>query len=166
MNDEIRAKAGKLYHDLKSKVQDKTNVFELVKTTQATFIPDLCALVEQEKKKTDNDFFVEVPIRMNALMPDVPERYMKCRHTCPTPFYDQSVFHYDKKKDSLFYLWTIPSWDDCKDMMINASRLTKEEQELFHYVLAFKDGTLLRLAKRLNGETSNLSLEFFRKDIN
>jgi hypothetical protein len=164
MNESIREKAGKIYRDLKSKVQDKTNVFELVKTTQANFIPDLCALVEQEKKKTDNDFFVEVPIRMNALMPDVLETYMKCRHTCPTPFYDQSVFHYDKKKDALFYLWTIPSWEDCKDYMLDAKNLTKEEQEAYNFVLAFKDGTLLRLAKRLNGEVNDFALEFFRKE--
>lgn len=162
----MRETVGKLYTDLKSKQQDKATVFEHTQTTQADFIPSLVALVEKDKHKTNSDLFVEVCLRRNQFMPDVIERYMKSRHTCPTPFFDRSVFHYDRKLDAIFFLWHVPSMEECDYYVNNALNLRSDEKEALQNVLDFRDGTLLRVAKKLNGEVNDDELTFFRKDSN
>lgn len=158
--------AGKIYYDLKNKVQDKATVWDVVFTTQQDYMPELCALVEKEKVKTDKDLFVEVAIVHRKLFPDAPGRKMIPRHTCPTPWYDISVYHYDKKKEALFFLWHIPSYQECQYYIANPNLLTKEEQQSLKMALDFKNGTFIRLAKKLNGEVNDYNLIFYRKDEN
>jgi len=129
-------------------------------------MPKLVELIEQDKKKTDKDFFVEVCIRMNPLMPGVPEYYMKSRYTCPTPFPDRAAFHYDRKKDDIFFLWHVPSLQECDYYINNMLSLRPDEKEALQNVLDYRDGTLLRRAKLLNGEVNDYELTFFRKDTN
>ena len=52
--------AGKTWSDLQSKQQDKANVFEFTSAIGQDMMPKLVALVEQDKLKTDKDFFIEV----------------------------------------------------------------------------------------------------------
>jgi len=156
--------AGKTWSDLQSKQQDKANVFEFTSAIGQDMMPKLVALVEQDKLKTDKDFFIEVCIRMNALMPGVPEFYMKSRHTCPTPFPDRAVFHYDRKKEAIFFLWHVPSLQEIEYYTTNILTLRPDEREAAQDVLNYRDGTLLNLAKKLNGEVNDYELTFFRKD--
>lgn len=162
----MRETAGKIYADLKAKKQDPIDVFEHTRITQADFMPALVALIEKDKPKTNKDIFVEVCLRRNTFMPDVVERYMKSRHTCPTPFFDRSVFHYDRKLDAIFFLWHVPSVQECDYYIANALNLRPDEKEALQNVLDFKDGTLLRVAKKLNGEVNDYQITFFRKDSN
>ncbi len=156
---------GKIYTDLKSQYQqDKVDIFELVRVTQADFIPRLVRQIELDKHKTNNDFYVEACLRMNALMPDIPEVYFKSRHTCPTPFYDRSVFRYSRKEDRITMLWHLPSKDECLYYLNNSLILRDDEKEAAKYVFDYRDGTLLKLAKTLNGEINDYELTFYRKD--
>ena len=77
---------GKKYTDTRSKQQDDITIFEAVHYMGKDIMTQLGEMVERDKRKTDKDFFVEVCIYMNPLMPDVPEWRMISRHTCPTPF--------------------------------------------------------------------------------
>lgn len=161
-----RPTVGKIYTELMKKEPDKANVFEYTSALGNDLMPKLVALVEQDKQKTTKDFYVEVCIRMNSVMATVPEFYMISRHTCPTPFPDRAVFHYDRSKEALFFLWHIPSLQECDYYINNMLSLRPDEKEALQNVLDYRDGTLLRLAKRLNGETSDAELTFFRKDLN
>lgn len=159
-----RETVGAIYAKLKSQQQDKVDVFEFVNATQADFMPRLIEMINRDKQKTDKDFFVEVCIRRNAFMPDVFETYMKSRHTCPTPFYDRSVFQYDRHNDRIIFLWHIPSLEECDYYLQNILHLRPDEKEAFKDVLDFKEGTLLRKAKQLNSEINDYGIRFFRKD--
>jgi len=160
-----RETLGKIYTDLKSRThQDRVDVFEYVRVTQADFMPRLVKQVEEDKLKTDKDFYIEVCIRMNSIMPDVPEVYFKSRHTCPTPFYDRSAFRYDRANDRITMLWHVPSQRECFYYITNALRLRPDELEAARYVFDYRDGTLLKVAKTLNGEINDYELTFYRKD--
>jgi hypothetical protein len=162
---EKRDTVGKIWTELKSKEQDKVDVHEFVNTTQADFMPRLVALVEENKRAGyQKDFYIEACYRLNKLMPDVMEVYFKSRHTCPTPFYDRSVFRYDFKNDRIQYLWHVPSLEECNYYIDNILSLRPDEREAAQDVLRFRDGDLLRLAKDLNGETADHELIFYRKD--
>lgn len=156
--------AGKIWTDLQSKQQDKASVFEFTNAIGNDLMPKLVALVEQDKKKADADFFVEVCIRMNALMAGVPEFYMKSRYSCPTPFPDRAVFHYDRRKEAIFFLWHVPSIQEIDYYVNNILTLRPDEREAAQDALNYRDGTLLNLAKKLNGEVNDYELTFFRKD--
>lgn len=154
---------GKKYTDTRSKQQDDITIFEAVHYMGKDIMTQLGEMVERDKRKTDKDFFVEVCIYMNPLMPDVPEWRMISRHTCPTPFQDRSVFHYHKKEDRLEFLWHVPSNRECEYYIKNKVWLSPDEYAALKYVIDFVDGTLLRKAKLLNGETNDYELTFFKK---
>ena len=49
-------------------------------------------------------------------------------------------------------LWALPNEQACIQYKINALSVIAEEKALLHDILDFYDGTLLELAKKLNGE--------------
>lgn len=161
-----RETAGKIYSDLKAKHQDKAEVPEFTRAIGDDFMPKLVELTKINKSRNDRDFYIEVCFRMNSVMTDVPEYYMVSRHTCPTPFPDRAVFHYDRRKDDLVFLWHVPSLQECDYYINNLLSLRPDEREAAQHVLDYRDGTLLRKAKKLNGEVNDYELTFFRKDLN
>ncbi len=84
------------------------------------------------------------------------------RKTCPTPTYDQTVFHYKKNDNNLNYLWTIPDDFHAQQMKLNMLHVDPELRQLLEHILDFFDGTLDKLCARLNKEDTlktNLILE-------
>jgi len=100
----------------------------------------------------DTDFYVTVITKKERLMENVLRNYFFPRVSCPTPDYDQTVYHYDKKLDKIELLWVIPSKDTCMMMKEHALEVVDDERELRNYVLDFADGTLMRKSLMLNGE--------------
>ena len=86
------------------------------------------------------------------------ENYFYARLSCPTPDYDQTLYKYSHKQESLTFLWVIPSRDTCQLLKDNALQVVPEERELLGFVLNFADGSLFKLAKKLNGEVEDSSL--------
>lgn len=160
----IKETVGKIYTQLKNKIQDKATSEEVVSAIGGDFMPKLVEMIEKDKYKFRKVFYVEVCIFMNPIMPDVPEYRMRARHTCPTPFHDRGVFKYDYTEDAIHFLWFVPSPKECHYLTDNALKLHDSEKQALQTVLDYKDGTLLRLAKKLNGETENEELIFYRKD--
>lgn len=108
--------------------------------------------VDEGKKKYNNDFYVVVITKKEPLMKNVMRNYFMTRETCPTPDYDQAVYRYQKEVGTLEFLWVLPSRDVSKMLKLNALSIDKSERRLLDYVLADSDGSLLRIAKSLNGE--------------
>jgi len=108
--------------------------------------------VNEQKKKLADDFYVVVITKKERLMQNVLRGYFFGRISCPSPDYDQTVYKYSKKDDNLSFLWTIPSYDAVNYMKNNTSHVSAEKYGLLKCVLEFVDGTLTRLAKKLNGE--------------
>lgn len=108
--------------------------------------------LEDGKKKYPKDFFIVVLTKKERLMQNVIRNYFLSTSACPTPTYDQAVYHYDRLSESFEFLWVIPSKDTCELFRESALQIHPEEQELLKCVLDYYDGTLLKMAKKFNNE--------------
>ncbi len=98
------------------------------------------------------DFYIHVETKKEKLLENVLRNYFIVKHACPTPNYDQSVFKYHHEKGDLVFMWVIPDRGTCFYFKQNYAQIPAEEKELLTFIRMFDDGTLLKLAKRLNGE--------------
>lgn len=103
-------------------------------------------------------FYIVVITKKERLMQNVIRNYFMARQTCPTPEYDQTVYEYSDLTGDLKFMWVVPSKDTCEELKENALNVAPEERQLLKFVLDFMDGTLLKIAKRLNGESVNSPL--------
>ncbi len=99
-----------------------------------------------------HDFYVEVQTRKERNMKNVIRNQFFHRKSCPTPTNDQTVFKYHYVKEQPEFLWVLPSKEAAQLLTDYALEVPIEKQELLRFVLQDRDGTLLRLAKKLNGE--------------
>jgi len=106
------------------------------------------------KKFPNKDFYITVLTFKDRLLKNVIRNYFITRESCPTPTYDQTVYKYHYKDKKIEFLWCIPARDICLLLMDNALYLDPYEKALLKFVLDFKNGTLLKLAKKLNNEES------------
>ena len=113
---------------------------------------ELFECIDRGKKDISGDFFVVVITKKEKLMPNVLRNYFGFRRSCPTPDWDQAVFHYHAEGDRIEFLWVVPSKDTCELFEQNVLQIADAEKELLRYVLDFKDGTLMSKAKQLNKE--------------
>jgi len=113
------------------------NVFECIKTNIGLF---------------DGDFYVVVLSKKERLMQNVMRGLFFARRSCPTPDYDQAVYKYTKDGAKLELMWVIPACDVVNLMKNNPQLVETSKYALLSYVMKFADGTLLRLAKEINGE--------------
>ena len=113
---------------------------------------ELFECIDRGKKDISGDFFVVVITKKEKLMPNVLRNYFGFRRSCPTPDWDQTVFHYHAEGDRIEFLWVVPSRDTCELFEQNVLQIADAEKELLRYVLDFKDGTLMRKTKQLNKE--------------
>lgn len=105
-----------------------------------------------KKAHPNKDFYVVVLSRAERLMHNVKRLVFFGRHSCPTPDYDQTVYRYSHERDDLDFIWVIPDKPACIFYMQNALHLLPEEKELARFVFDFRDGTLGKLAAKLNKE--------------
>jgi len=118
-----------------------------------------CALkFKQQINEGYDHFFLVVLTKKERLMQNVIRNYFAARYSCPTPEYDQTVYIYNTKEDSIYFLWTIPAKDICQYLYENRMRVDPSERELVEFVMHFYDGTLLDLSKKLNNEKEDSPL--------
>jgi hypothetical protein len=153
-----RENVGKIATDLTAKATSPLSPIELEREAQKNYLNELLAAIEKGKKVYEGDFYIHVETKLEKLLQNVTRNYFFIRSTCPTPFFDQSVFKYDYKEEKLTYIWTVPCKDAAYHLKEFAIEVVKEERELLYMVLKYFDGTLLKIAKKLNGETSDLDV--------
>jgi len=113
---------------------------------------NVISAVDAGKKSFDHDFFLVVLTKKERLMQNVLRNYFLTRSSCPTPDWDQAVYHYKRNTGELEFLWVVPSKLVCKMFKEHALQIDESERVLRDFVLSFEDGTLLAKSKRLNGE--------------
>jgi hypothetical protein len=131
---------------------DEATPNELGKEMLGSFEQAMLSWIEQGKKAYPGDFYVVVNLKLEQSLNYTPHMIPELRQSCPTPFYDQSVWKYHRKDDRLEFIWTIPDLQACLNLKLNAHKLPDDQKELLGYVLDYSDGTLLTKAKTLNGE--------------
>lgn len=144
--------AGQIATELVEKDLVTTCAQEQGQEMTRTYIDELLKTLQDGKSKLKTDFFVVVLTKREKLLTNVIRNYFLYRSTCPTPNYDQAVYHYTQKDDSLVLLWVLPDRDYCFNLRDNALMLDKEYHELLGFILDYADGKLLQKAKILNKE--------------
>jgi hypothetical protein len=149
---------GKIATDLMAKPDNQHTVIDQMRENLTEYEKNVFICIEEAKKKYPDDFYVVVECKKERLFENVIRNYFFARYSAPTPTWDQIVYKYHKKEDYIQQLWVIPSRDTCEYMKANRLSIPKEEYELLGYVLSFEDGTLLKVAKKLNGEVEDSPL--------
>lgn len=152
---------GQAAYEALLKQPDTRDPVELQQEMQKDYIANLEECTQRGKNQLPyQDFFLVVETKKERLLTNVIRNYFFFRMSCPTPTYDNTVYHYHQKGDYLELLWVVPSKDTCQLLRAHALEVVPAERELLDYVIAFYDGTLLQLAKKLNGEKKyNIALE-------
>ena len=144
---------GKISSKLKEKEKDNTHTpIDQMRKSLTDYEKNIQEAVDSGKKEFDKEFYIVVITKKERLMDNVLRNYFTCRKSCPTPEYDQATYRYTRKDDQLKLLWVVPARDVCNFFVDNMLSCPPEQKELLGYVLDFKDGTLLKLSRRLNGE--------------
>jgi len=157
MRNNNKQTVGKIASDLLKKSNPVTAIDQM-RESLTDYEKNIWETVASGIKIYPEDFYIIVITKAEKLMPNVLRNYFFCRLTCPTPDYDQVVYRYDKKKEKLDFIWVIPSRDASIYLKNNALLVSPEEKEILTFVLQFADGSLYKLAKKLNGEKEDSPL--------
>ena len=149
---EERKTVGAIALDLMQKDSPTRSPIELEQEMHKDYEKNIYECVDRGKKENNGDFFVVVVTKKERIMENVLRNYFAFRSTCPTPEWDQTLYHYHSDGEHVEFLWVVPSKDTCRLFMDNVLRIDNKERDLLKFILDFEDGTLLRQAKKLNGE--------------
>lgn len=166
-----RQTVGKIATDLQQKTPDTLDPQEIQRATEKEYLDNLAWCVDHAKKRVfcdenkgctkecnsrdalDGDFFIECITKKERKLENVLRNYFIPRQSCPTPFFDQSVYKYNSKADQVEFLWVVPDKETAEIFRENKEKIVPEEQCLLEQVMHYYDGTLFQLAKQFNGET-------------
>jgi len=143
---------GKLAGLLLEKADNKHSVVEQTNENLKEYEKEFLICLERGKKLYDGDFFIEVQAKKEKLMENVIRHYFIPKKACPTPTWDQHVYHYIRIFDQIEYLWSVPNRETCDYLIDFALQIPKEEKKLLEFVMDFKSGELDAKARKLNGE--------------
>ena len=143
---------GKVSAELAAQDLHPQNPIELERAMHKDYEDNVYQCIERGKKEYKNDFYVVVLTKRERIMKNVLRHYYLHRATCPTPNYDQTVYRYHHEHDALEFMWVIPGKDTCEFMRDNALQVPELQRDLLRFVLDFYDDTLMKMAKKLNGE--------------
>jgi hypothetical protein len=138
--------------ELSQKAPESRDPIEIQREAQKDYVANLEETVKRGLLTMKHDFYIVVTLKKEHLMQNVLRNYFAERSSCPTPDYDQTVFKYHYDSQDLKYMWTIPDKETCEVFLANAVKIVPEERELLGYILDFANGSLMRLARKENGE--------------
>lgn len=146
---------GKIATDLAQKEPETRDPIELQREIHKDYEKNIYLAIDSGRKDYNGDFFVVVTTKKERLLPNVIRNYFFARETCPTPEYDQTVYHYHRSAEDIEFLWVLPSKDTCKLFKDNFLAIAPEERGLLEFILKDSAGELLQLSKKLNGEVKD-----------
>jgi hypothetical protein len=150
----IKETVGKqLFDKLMKEKPESVPVMVMSEAMNENHMPELLLCVDRSYACFMGDFYIEVLKKREKALGTVFRTYFNPRSTCPTPMFDQDVYKYDKTKGSLDYLWSVPDKDTCYYLRDNIQYVVPEERMLLSYVISYFDGSLLKVCKKLNGES-------------
>jgi len=109
-------------------------------------------IVEQGKEKFKGDFFIHFEIKKERLTFNLVHGAPFCFNKCPTPLPGQITYRYIRNENKVELLWQLLPVRICKFLEDNYFSLTDDQKILYKEYQRLKDGTLLKLAQKLNGE--------------
>jgi len=152
MSKAKRKTVGEVSQEILSTDKQQPTATEQMEECLSEYEENIITCAETHKKIFDGDFFIVVLTKKERLMQNVLRNFFFARKTCPTPDWDQAVYRYDSKNGDIELVWILPSKETCGYLVDNALELAPEQRDLLQFVLDDKDGTLLKIAKKINGE--------------
>ena len=131
---------------------------DLEKEMHQDYVKNIMAQVEEGMKLYPEDFYIVVLTAADRLLDNVLKCKFLTRASCPTPDWDQAVYKFEKKQERILFLWVLPSQEACEHLTEYAKQVVPAERRLLDFVLKLNDGTLLKIAKHLNGEVEDSPL--------
>lgn len=153
-----RETVGKIATDLMANGHDSNNVVDVQRELQKDYMASIWECITNHLDKFSGDFYIQIITKKEKLLENVFRNYFMAHQWCPSPDYNQSMFKFHRSSNNLEYLWTLPDPETAIYLVHNAAKLPKEEKELLFYVLCDYNGTLLKKAKKLNGEEESSPL--------
>ena len=163
----IRRTVGEMALELSQKVPDVLSPVEIQQEAHKEWEQNIFDCVDRGKLLFPGDFFVVIQLREEkGIKTGNVFRYQFHNNlACPTPNYDQTVYHYHRKEDHLEYIWCIPDRQTSFLFKENAMIIAEEEKQLLKHILDFDDGTLEKLARKLNNEPDQMpQLVLYKKE--
>jgi hypothetical protein len=148
----MRKTVGQLSSDLILRPFDTRSPIELEREMHGEFEKNLLEAIERGKKRLYSPFYIVVLTKKERIMPNVLREYFIDRQSCPTPEYDQVVYCIHSDRDTVEFLWVIPSKDTCEYLHMNAAQVDEDERWLRDYVIAFHEKRLLHWSLQRNNE--------------
>lgn len=152
---ESREKIGATLYKLNQKEPDSHDVQDYSEAMKEDLASEIESLIKNASKQIDGDFFIELLQRDYSKLKgghNMFGHFPAARRSCPTPFYDQSAFHYHRDSGDLEHLWTLPCRKACLYLIHNKNKLSRGDRNLLEYVMDYYSGNLLLKAKKLNNE--------------
>lgn len=147
-----RETVGKISTDLLAKEMPTHDPIELEREMNKNYEENVLECLARGKKEYEGDFYIIVLTKKERTMQNVLRKYYFGRRSCPTPEYDQVVYHYNKADDNIEFLWVLPSKDTCELLRDNAALVDPLEWGILDFVLKLYSGDLLNVSKKRNGE--------------
>ena len=142
---------GKQYIEKASKINtDTVEVHELSKEMNKDYMSTLIDTALKAKQKYDGTYYVVVLTKREKLIQTAIRNFFVARKSCPTPSYEQTVYRFNPKDESLEFLWIVPSKDIAKGMYSQRYNLELCGDSLLPFVVDFFEGRLYNKAIKLN----------------
>ena len=98
------------------------------------------------------DFFVVVLFKKERLLKNILRQYFFYSGSCPTPEYDQTVYHVRRLDKKVKHLWTVPDIATTKWLPWRSTDIPTDQLPLVQMIHDFHSGKLEKLAKKMNDE--------------
>lgn len=134
--------AGQAAYDLLRKPPERINVVDMQREMQKHVLKEISDIIDRHKHYADTYYILYI-LRKERLIPNAIRNMFVVRKTRPKPDYDTSLFEYNNKSGNLKFLWSIPDEETCQYLLLNKEYLRDDERELYSYVKAFSEGTLI-----------------------
>lgn len=149
---------GKIVYDLMKKEPATKDPIEIQREAHKDYEETVYDTLEKGKKAFPGDFYLAVLTTKERILKRVIRNRFVLRLSCPTPEYDQTAYRYNKADDMVEFLWVIPSKEACWYLKEFALDVVPEERALRDFSIAFLDGSLLKLSKKLNNEKDDSNI--------
>lgn len=161
---------GAVASDLQNRSSGKIDPREIQQAQEQEYLDNLVWAVKHARRQVDcsalpghescttreaivGDFYISALLKKEKLLENVLRNYFVPSLSCPTPFFDQTVYKYNAAKEDIEFLWVVPDQETCLIFKENKEKIVPAEQGLLRFVLDYYNGNLTRLAKKENKET-------------
>lgn len=133
---------GKIAIDLVKNEDYNPDLLEQARSMLENYDKHILAAVDDGKKQYGGNFFVVVSVKQERLLKNVIRSYFYVRQTCPHPVYDQTVYFYNARQDSIDILWVLPDKKTCQWYRDHPFDIETARRDLLMDILSFYDGSL------------------------